>query len=322
MLIMSNSRFLVFLLLLVIASPAWAASNRAPDNPSVLQWELSGDRLVVKQESGPLGTYVFRHAEILRPHFQNLHAPDGTLITRRHPPSAPDPVDHPTMHPGLWIAFGDINGHDFWRNKARIEHVRFLESPRIEDGRLRFTAENRLVSADDTAMGTQVSRISVWRDGDSNWVVWDATFRAGSQPLVFGDQEEMGLGVRVTGGLMEKNGPGIIVNSAGARSAKQAWGKVADWCEYFAVVDGRRRGATVFPYPVNPQRAWWHARDYGLLVANPFGPRVLPAQADGKVTVPAGGEHRLQFAVRFFSEPGADAVDTAEVYRRLLAREF
>ena len=28
--------------------------------------------------------------------------------------------DHPTMHPGLWLAFGDINGADFWRNKGRV----------------------------------------------------------------------------------------------------------------------------------------------------------------------------------------------------------
>ena len=24
------------------------------------------------------------------------------------------------MHPGLWLAFGDLNGIDFWRNKAPV----------------------------------------------------------------------------------------------------------------------------------------------------------------------------------------------------------
>lgn len=317
---MSLPRFAVLLALLVsCAAIAAAADSRAPSSSkSSLDWTLENDRLVIRDAGQPAATYVFRDPDTLRPHFQNVHAPDGRLVTRRHPAQAPDLVDHPTMHPGLWMAFGDINGQDFWRNKARIEHVRFIDDPRLKDGRLHFATENRLVATDGGVMGTQRSRFTVWREADAHWIVWEASLRAGGKALVFGAQEEMGLGVRLTGGLIEKNGPGVVVNSTGDRGAKAAWGKVADWCEYSAVIDGRRIGAGIFPDPANPQRTWWHVRDYGLMLANSFGPLVLPPEAEGRVTVKPGDELRLRFGVRFFSQPASEPEDAAAAYRKFV----
>jgi len=114
----------------------------------------------------------------------------------------------------------------------------------------------------------------------------------------------------------------MVVNSYGVRGAKAAWGKVADWCEYSAVIDGRRIGAAIIPHPDNPQRSWWHVRDYGLMVANPFGPLVLPREAGGKVNVPAGEQLRLRFGVRFFSRPESASDNPAAVYRRFVQGDF
>ena len=37
-------------------------------------------------------------------------------VTRHHPPiEGQDRVDHGTFHPGIWMAFGDISGSDYWR---------------------------------------------------------------------------------------------------------------------------------------------------------------------------------------------------------------
>ncbi len=62
-----------------------------------------------------------------------------------------DALDHDTMHPGIWLGFGfgDISGHDFWRNKAAMEHVRFVSEPQIADGRLTFSNECRLKTGSD-----------------------------------------------------------------------------------------------------------------------------------------------------------------------------
>ena len=107
--------------------------SRAPASPG-FAWELKPDRLSIVHAGRPLTDYVFSDPEVLRPHFQNLRAPSGVQVTRTHPPAAGDATDHATMHPGVWLAFGDINGEDFWRNKARIEHVAFTADPAARGG--------------------------------------------------------------------------------------------------------------------------------------------------------------------------------------------
>ena len=102
-------------------------------------------------------------------------------------------------------------------------------------------------------------------------LVWDATFTATEQELVFGDQEEMGFGARVASECTEKNG-GALLNSSGAKTAKATWGKPAAWCDYSGTKDGRRVGITLMPGPKNFRESWWHNRDSRkFFVANPFG---------------------------------------------------
>src|SRR5690606_36644693 len=58
---------------------------------------------------------------ILRPYLKNVMAPNGQQVTRLYPPDPEinkDNDDHPYFHPGIWMAFGDVNGFDFWRNKS------------------------------------------------------------------------------------------------------------------------------------------------------------------------------------------------------------
>lgn len=277
---------------------------------TALSFELKTDRLAIIGADGPVADYVFADAETWRPHFQNVRAPGGVQVTRRHPPVAPEALDHGPLHPGIWMAFGDVNGADFWRNKAKLEHVRFTEPPAVKDGRLQFATENRFVDPAGASIGTQVLRFTLWREGDAHWLLWDTTLKPVSgRELVFGDQEEMGLGVRLTAPLIEKNG-GTIVNSNGERGARASWGKVADWCEYAGTIEGRRVGAAIFTHPENSQRTWWHNRDYGLMVANSFGKRVLPESNAGKVVVNAGSELRLRYGIRLFNAPASGPADT------------
>ena len=104
--------------------------------------------MIITDDGRPVATYVFRDDKILRPYFANVHAPGGIQVTRNHPPVPNvDATDHDTMHPGVWLAFGDLSGQDFWRNKARIVHVRFVEPPAVRDGQVTFTAENTFQAA-------------------------------------------------------------------------------------------------------------------------------------------------------------------------------
>ncbi|MCK6501425.1 MAG: PmoA family protein, partial [Nitrospira sp.] len=160
--------------------------------------EMREDRLWIRHDGLPAAEYVFRDDRIRRPYFANVRAPNGVPVTRRHPPrEGRDAMDHDTMHPGLWMAFGDISGVDFWRNKGRMEHLRFLESPVVRDSRLTFATESRLTAP----QGQEVCRCRQrfqWVPGDGIWLlVWDAEFVSENGEFAFGDQEEMGLGARV-----------------------------------------------------------------------------------------------------------------------------
>ena len=50
------------------------------------------------------------------------------------------------------------------------------------------------------------------------------------------------------------------------------WGKAARWVDYTAPVEGKVTGIACFDHPSNLRHpTTWHAREYGLIAANPFG---------------------------------------------------
>ena len=90
---------------------------------------------------------------------------------------------------------------------------------------------------------------------------------------------------------------GRIVNSDGLRDEKQVWGTTADWCDYRGTVGGAEVGVALMSDPRNVRRPWFHARDYGLLVANPFGRRAFTKGEESRIVVKAGETFRLRFGV-------------------------
>lgn len=278
-------------------------------------WTLEGGRLTLLHGGRSVATYVFSDPNILRPYLENLRAPSGVQLTRNNPLQASDATDHGTNHPGVWLGFGSINGRDFWRNRGRIHHVGFTRPPAVEDGVFSFATENQLIAANGVLIGWQALDISFRLSGADAFLVTIASTLHGEKiDLVFGDEEEMGLGVRMETNLTEKAG-GLVSNSAGVQGANQVWGKTASWASYARQWGGRNQGVAIFPAASNPTPTWWHSRDYGLIVANGFGPLVLPADADGKLTVKAGESLQLRYGVLLFDAPISTPVDFAAVSR-------
>jgi hypothetical protein len=252
-------------------------------------------RLRLTRGGFPVADFVLQDDRILRPHFANLHAPGGHRVSRNHPPVPPhDAVDHDTMHPGLWLAFGDINGVDFWRNRGRIVHRGFAHRPEARDGRLTFATDNHLVDPKGAVIGEVRHRITCRARPGATVLLWEATFRSEVGDLVFGDQEEMGFAARVATPLTEKNG-GLITSSEGRTSASATWGRAAAWCDYSGTVDGRRLGIQIVADPTNFRPSWWHNRDYGVFVANPFGREAMKQGEKSRVTVPRGDAFTVRF---------------------------
>lgn len=267
--------------------------------------EQTADRLATTRGGKPVATYVFRDEKIPRPHFANLHTLDGRKVTRNHPPIAGlDATDHDTMHPGLWLAFGDISGQDFWRNKARIEHVRFIEPPVVKKDRLTFATENLLRKTNGAPLCSLNNRFTLIAQTNAWLLIWDATFFSTDNDIVFGDQEEMGFGARVATGITEKNG-GLITSSSGLKTAKSTWGQAAEWCDYSGTMDGQKLGITLMAGPGNFRPSWWHNRDYGLMVANPFGREAMKQGDQSPLNVKRGESFRLRFAAAIHQGNGA-----------------
>jgi Methane oxygenase PmoA len=283
-----------------------AATAQAADE--VVSFDLRPDHLRIRVDDRPFASYVFRDGTILRPYFAGLSAPNGIQATRNLPPvSGLDATDHDTMHPGLWLAFGDISGADFWRNKSTVEHVEFVESPKSQGRTGHFAVKNRYRSGQATIC-EESCRVAIVLGASGYWIVLDSTF-TGPESFYFGDQEEMGLGVRVATPLAVKNG-GRLTNSDGQVNEKQVWGKQADWCDYSGVIKGQELGIMLVPCPENFCRSWFHARDYGFVAANPFGRNAFTKAEKSKIVVAKGESLRVRYAVLVH----AGHVDLARAY--------
>jgi hypothetical protein len=259
-------------------------------------FQKAADAVEILINGKPVATYVYRDPEILRPYIKDVRTMHGIQVTRSMPPvEGVDATDHATMHPGVWLAFGDLGGADFWRNRARVEHVDFAEEPKADLDGGQFTVRNRYLSG-ERLVCNETCKIAVWALAEELVLVWDSEFSAPTE-FYFGDQEEMGFGVRVATPLAVKNG-GTLTNSEGRNGEKEVWGRVATWCDASGTINGRRVGMLVVPDPMNFRKSWFHARDYGLIVANPFGLQAFTRSPEpSRVTVPAGEKFRLRFAV-------------------------
>ena len=61
------------------------------------------------------------------------------------------------------------------------------------------------------------------------------------------------------------------------------------------------------PHPDNFRESWFHVRDYGLMVANPFGQNAFTGKEKSRIAVKPGEKLRLRFGIWIHS--GKDAAD-------------
>lgn len=284
--------------LLCLALASFGQTARAAFGPGeIIKFVEEDGQLHIRLGEINLATYLMKSDIIKRPCFINLHTAKGKVATRPFPVQE-DPKnggDHPDMHPGLWLGFGDINGVDFWRNKGRVEHVRFRQKPVVDIGVGNFEVENRFVAPDGREVCRQVLHVEI-RPHQRGWsMLLHSMMWSLDHELILGAQEEMGLGVRVAAHLAEKGG-GHVWNSLEDTAAKDAWGKEAAWWE---CGDAKGAGIMITPVDEHTPKCWGHTRDYGLVVANPI-PRAPDAS---RVRLAAKEIFSLGFMV-LIHEPG------------------
>jgi len=285
-----------------------------------LKFETGERQLTATLNGQAIFTYVWEDDEVLRPHFRDVFAPDGTRITRSYPP---DPErdkgndDHATFHPGIWLAFGDIGGVDVWRMKGRVRHIEFVLEPDVRAGIGSFTIRNRYEALDDPPrlVAEETCRVGVHPTTQGYYVGLRSHFTPLDPGAAFGDQEEMGLGIRLDTPLAVRQG-GSIENNTGGKDESGTWGRAAAWCVAERIQGDTRAGVLLGPSPNNFRPSWFHNRDYGLIVANPFGKKAMTAPNDDGVApdstpIPAEGV-TLTFGIYIFSEPATTPRDYDE----------
>jgi len=315
------------------------------------------DRVRVETDGKLFTEYRFADGA-RRPYCYPVLAVDGTQLVRDFPmkETAGEDHDHP-HHRGLWFAHSSMNGVDFWNdpgagsaapaNKGAIVHDQLVEATGGAVGTIRTT--ERWIAAGDKLTCTSDTTIRFHSSAAGRFVDYEVTVHAlPDTPLVIGDNKDGTMGIRLAQWMTMSHqadkmdaegkpmkdaagkqmkvpytGVGHIVTSTGQLDA-DAWGKRADWCDYYAPREGKTYGVAIFDSPQNLRHpTWWMARDYGLYGANPFGwhdyeKEFAKEPHKGDYTIPAGGSLTLRY--RFFLHFGdTTAAKVAEQYAAYVA---
>jgi len=253
-----------------------------------------------------------------------VHGPGGHRMTRDWPmkPDTPgDDKDHP-HHKSLWFNHGDVNGVDFWSESPRAGTIVTTAVKRAEiaeDGRAVVELANEWRAPDGHVVCKDTTVIRCGVVGEARLIDYTITVAATQGEVVFGDTKEGSMAVRSRPELnVERKNP-IAAGSSRNREGlvgKSLWGAASAWVDYHAPVEGKTIGFAMFDHPTNLRHpTTWHARDYGLVAANPFGlhdfSKDQPKGA-GNFTIPADSSHTWRYGIFLYQgEQFADAIETA-----------
>jgi len=181
------------------------------------------------------------------------------------------------------------------------------------------------VKKDGTVVCTDERYLRFGATEDARWIDYRVIVRADHGDLLFGDTKEGTMAIRMapTLRLAGKVAAGKVRNSEGVEG-KDAWGKRAAWVAYWGRVGGETVTLALFDHPSNPRHpCWWHARDYGLLAANPFGAHDFEKAAKGTGDLRVKNGDSLTFTYRFwFARGDVDALDPAARFQEFAAARF
>lgn len=257
------------LLLSAFSVQASPAPLTAVDDPKrgVVAATLDGEELL---------TLDYRN--YAKPVIATFFGPNHVNLLRHWPmrDAAPnEATDHP-HHKGLWFTHGAVNGVDFWAEGADKGKIVVKGQPELSKPGNLLTIKTSEVwqKPDDAPVCTSTTTIGCGRDGlEQRWLDYTITITASEGDVTFGDTKEgtMGLRSHPALNLKGKAATGHAENSEGGKDAA-IWGKPARWVDYSGTIDGKPVGIACFDHPSNLRHpTTWHARDYGLIAANPFG---------------------------------------------------
>ena len=281
--------------------------------------ESNRDGIEVKIGGSFFAKYHF--SKLGQPILWPIQGPANTPMLRDYPMKSNTPgeaKDHP-HHRGFFIGHQGMSGANFWHNQyensGTVEHLKVIETRSGEDRALIKTL-NAWKDHQGKTMGADTRTLAFGADEVARFIDLEINLHTTHQDLVFEEFKDGFVGIRTHPDLRltpsAKRGVhkvyGKARNSEGVEG-KNIWGKRADWVHYYGTIEGKQAGIAFFSHPSNltkkGEKSWWHARDYGLISANPFAPTKIGG--DGEHTVSKGQSLTLRYRFVFHSGSPEDA---------------
>lgn len=257
----------------------------------------------------------FDYSDYDKPILYPIYGPGQIGMTRNWPMKQDvegEAHDHP-HHKSMWISH-EISGVDFWGESAgkvvtqKVE-TEFSGNPKPTNV-LRATSVWRKKSDDKPVMTDQTT---YWFGGTekSRWIDCLVDFQATFGDIQFDDTKEGLFAIRTHPDLRLTAAPkrgvekvfGTAINSEGV-TGKAIWGKKAKWLLYKGTIGGKPMSIAMYDHPGNLRHpTTWHARDYGLVTANPFGMHhfLKKEKGAGAFKIAKDENLKLRYRVEFFS---------------------
>jgi hypothetical protein len=220
------------------------------------------------QRDGREITRLHLGPELRRPFLFPILGPSGRALTRMGHPQDPEGHSH---HNSVWIAHHDVQGVDFWadRAKGRIVHQRIESIGDHGDTSWVITHNLWLDEAHQRPLLMERRRTQVQLLEKDEWLlILDLTITAPHQ-VILGKTPYGLIGVRMAKTIGVRDGGGTIRNSQGQVNEKAVVWQRARWVDYSGpVADNVVEGITLLDHPDNPNHpAHFIVRDDGWMGA-------------------------------------------------------
>jgi len=330
-----------------------SASSATPPKKGIeVVPDEAGRRVDILVDGQPFTSYIWP-STVKKPVLYPLRTARGTVVTRGFPlaPRPGERIDHP-HHVGMWFNYGSVNGFDFWNNS---DAIKALDAPKMG------TIVHRAVTGSKN--GQDQASLSVemdWINGKGSVILKEATtfvFRIGkdvriidrlttltaqAEPVVFNDDKEGVIGIRVARSLEEPSKkPEVFTDAAGrpttvatldnsgvngvylsseGKKGEEVWGTRGRWVILTGSVEKEPVTLELFDHPQNPGfPTYWHARGYGLFAANPLGQKVF-SNGKEELNFAIQARAKAQFRYRFAIVSGRSSPEEAEAhYKRFVS---
>ena len=252
-----------------------------------------------------------------------LRTARGTLVTRGWPmdPRPGERVDHP-HHVGLWFNYGDVDGIDYWNNSDAIKaedrpHMGTIQHRRIVSARSgkdrgELQVESDWIRPDGTAAIHEKTRYVFAAGPDWRSIDRITALTAADKPVVFNDNKEGVLGLRVARALEQPSTtPEVFTDAQGrattvpalnnegvtgaylsseGKKGDDVWGTRGRWVTLSGTVEGE-------PVTILGQKVFSNGKE------------------ELKLTIPAGGTATFRHRIVIASGP-LTAAQAEERYRQ------